>query len=253
LEAYKRQFWREHLTLNSNSVSGGSGRQWKQWVGGDFNLSVAGGAKRQPFGRIPERDSTAGPNQVDLAAVYNAALNEASPPTSSLDDLGQSLCSLPAGVQELGEVTFDARGVAQLSRSSPHYHSFPEQVRVPIGRAFHKLHALHGTVGKGREGTVVGHYELRYADGQEAKLEIRYGGDLRDWQDAGDPDKARPAEERSKVAWTGPRSAVASSRDTVGLYRTTYVNPRPELQVMHIDFVSRMTQSAPFLIALTVE
>ena len=49
------------------------------------------------------------------------------------------------------------------------------------------------------------------------------------------------------------RSAVASSRDTVGVYRTTYVNPRPELQVMHIDFVSRMTQSAPFLIALTVE
>jgi len=37
------------------------------------------------------------------------------------------------------------------------------------------------------------------------------------------------------------------------LYLTPYENPRPDLEVTSIDFVSKLTHAAPFLVALTVE
>jgi hypothetical protein len=37
------------------------------------------------------------------------------------------------------------------------------------------------------------------------------------------------------------------------LYRASWDNPRPDEQVTSIDYVSRMTAFAPFLIAITVE
>jgi hypothetical protein len=33
----------------------------------------------------------------------------------------------------------------------------------------------------------------------------------------------------------------------------TWNNPRPEVEISSIDFISYMTESAPFLIAVTVE
>jgi hypothetical protein len=37
------------------------------------------------------------------------------------------------------------------------------------------------------------------------------------------------------------------------LYHRSWENPRPDVEVLSIDFVSRMTRSGPFLVALTVD
>jgi hypothetical protein len=54
---------------------------------------------------------------------------------------------------------------------------------------------------------------------------------------------------RSTVAWSGFNSA----RVVVRLYKTTWVNPLPETEIVSLDYVSAMTPSAPFLLAVTAE
>ena len=150
----------------------------------------------------------------------------------------------------LGGILFDVRGVIQLRRQDPDWYKFPEHVQIPVGRGFRQLHVLQGSIHGELDGAVIGSYRLHYADGQTMDLEMRYGRDLRDWRDSGPP---KSLGERAAVAWIGPRWAGASGNEHVRLFRTTYTNPRPEVDVVHIDFVSRMTQAAPFLVALTVE
>ena len=71
-----------------------------------------------------------------------------------------------------------------------------------------------------------------------------------DWRDAGN---GKSLNERSMVAWTGPCWVLAAPEKTVRLYKSTYTNPFPETEVVQIDFISAMTRSAPFLVAMTVE
>jgi hypothetical protein len=64
----------------------------------------------------------------------------------------------------------------------------------------------------------------------------------------------RPADlERGRIAWIGDTPRAAESGARVRLYLTTYTNPRPKLEVSHLDFVSKVVQAAPFLVAMTVE
>jgi hypothetical protein len=37
------------------------------------------------------------------------------------------------------------------------------------------------------------------------------------------------------------------------IYRSTWTNPRPDQNIVKMDFVSTMTSPAPFLIAVTAE
>ena len=60
---------------------------------------------------------------------------------------------------------------------------------------------------------------------------------------------------RGKVVWTSTNPTIEDEKNgaTLRLYLSTYENPHPDLQVTSIDFVSKMTQAAPFLVAMTVE
>jgi WD40 repeat protein len=249
MEQYKRQYWSQ-LLADGPSPSPRVGRRVERRQLGEFNVAVERRTKNQPLRPIPARDPTAGTNQLDLSGVYNAALNETWHPTSSLDNLDQDLSVLPAGLRTLGSVQFDVRGVIQLGQSNPNWPQFPDRVRIPIGRRFRQLHVLHGTDCLEREDTVIGSYRLHYADGQAQELEIRYGRDVRDWWMGGDP---KPPGRGSEVAWTAPRPGAPAADDGLRLYRSTYSNPHPDVEVIHIDFLSNIRQSAPFLVAMTVE
>jgi hypothetical protein len=48
-------------------------------------------------------------------------------------------------------------------------------------------------------------------------------------------------------------SHVNPVRTRLRLYQTSWENPKPDLEVVSFDFVSAMANSAPFLIAVTVE
>ena len=56
-------------------------------------------------------------------------------------------------------------------------------------------------------------------------------------------------------AWTGSNPYVRKFQpdESLILYKSTFKNPQPALTVASLDYVSTMTEVAPFLVGLTVE
>jgi hypothetical protein len=73
---------------------------------------------------------------------------------------------------------------------------------------------------------------------------------VRDWW-------ANPSEPKTvgtaSVVWTGSNAATDAVSASLRLYKRTYENPKPELTIETIDFISTREASAPFLVALTLE
>jgi WD40 repeat protein len=248
LELYKFRYW-SHTYARSNVVSQAE-RQIVQRVDGQYNVAIDMVAKIHPLRPIPTRDLAAGPNQINLTEVYNASIDEAWQPTESLEGLGQDLMGFPAGLRKWDDVLFDARGVIQLCSSHTDWFQFPQSIEIPINNRFYKLHVLHGVAYVDREGVSVGEFQLCYSDGQRREIEIQYGRDVRDWWVSRD---LKLNVEHGAVAWTARRLSAASATEKVRLFRTTYENPRPEIDVVSVNFISKKTQSAPFLLAMTIE
>ena len=91
---------------------------------------------------------------------------------------------------------------------------------------------------------VIGYYVIHYADGEQRELPISHREDVRDWivSDIEPIGGASPA-------WRGTNDW----RHNIRLYRTTWSIPRPDVEITSIYYVSAMTDSAPFLIAITAE
>lgn len=64
--------------------------------------------------------------------------------------------------------------------------------------------------------------------------------------------KMAPGTER---AWTGSNPFIREiwPGESLILYKSTFDNPRPDVPITSLDYVSTMTLTAPFLVALTVE
>jgi hypothetical protein len=190
---------------------------------------------------------------LDLQPVANQKL------TDILGD-GHSLASLPQKRREFGGVPFQVGPGYVRLRGKNHKELPPEVTEIRVGFKFDKLHILHGTefgaFGDAThryhvpEGTEIGYYRVGYADGQEEKVPVVYGQDVRD---AWNWDKSRPVS-RGKVVWTGSSPGAAREGVSLRLYLMTWANPRPGEEVTHIDFVSAgNTAASPFCVALTAE
>ncbi len=210
--------------------------------------------KGPDLSKIPARDAKAGPRLIDLTGKYNGVLTEPwHPDANGLPAGANHLGSLPRGVQKLGDVDFDVRGVVQVTGTQAEFAgaAFPDAVTgIKVGRKCKRLHFLHATGWRAEEGTTIGQYVLHYAEGETARLNIVYGVDARDWWVSGnEPKEAKSA----KVAWSGSNPASEAAGTSVRLFKRTYENPRPELRLETLDLVSSQADSAPFLVALTVE
>jgi WD40 repeat protein len=252
IELYKRQYWSRYLSVHTNPVTAMPGRRIEPRVFGEVNVPAEPGTKIRPIHPIPVRDPRASRSQLDLTEVYNVGLGEAWEPLQDVESIEQNtLCQLPAGLRHFGGILFDVRGLVCLARADPHWAGFPRRVRIPVGWQAHKLHVLHGAtsaIGVTEEGAAIGSYVLRYADGQSRECAIRRDREVRDWwvNSASQGDC-----ENGTVAWQGPNPAWPG--ESLQVFRTTYPNPRPEVEITAIDFVSTMIQAEPFLLAITVE
>ena len=124
--------------------------------------------------------------------------------------------------------------------------TFPNRVDgIPIERACSRLHFLHAAVFDAGAGIEVGRYVLHSAEGVPQTIPIRYGDDVRNWQMA---TEALKAPSSAQVVWSS-----TNQMGTIRLFKSTWENPKPEVPVHALDFVSSMTQCAPFLLAITVE
>jgi hypothetical protein len=94
---------------------------------------------------------------------------------------------------------------------------------------------------------VVASLILHYADGTTNKLDIIYGRQVYDWWfQASDADA--PLAGNTKVAWVGENSA-----SKIRVFQTSFANPKPEVKIESVDYVSGLSKCAPFMLALTVE
>ena len=193
-------------------------------------------------------DDTPG-NCIDLSSHYTAGLDE---DWHGRQWEGQNLAELPRHTNVLNGVPFDLRGVVQLrgrslEASAPGY---PESVRdIRVDRrsgAVHFLHALGwGTFAHAE--THVAHYVIHYTDGTQENVELVNGENIFEW---GINSQSLPRFKRGvSLVWQDKNKRG----NKIGLYQFTWTNPRPDVPITSIDFVSTGTNAAPFLVAVTVE
>src|SRR5205823_1025171 len=152
-------------------------------------------------------------------------------------------------------VEFDVRGIVPLSGTELSWQvELPRSVtNVPINLKFSQLHCFMGTGWSENEGTQIGAFVLHYASGQKEELPIRYAIHVRDCVAQPKPGELDDNQlERAEVVWIGQNLNAQRHSGHLRLYKATWDNPRPHIEVRSIDFVSSMTHCAPFLIAMTV-
>lgn len=194
---------------------------------------------------IPPRQPATERRLIDITPYYNVALTESWHSHAE----GYNLATLTSGRQRIGGIEFDIRGVIQLAgRADPGLAAvFPHRVAdIPIRQRCRRLHFLQGTAWTAPAGTHLGSYVIRYEDGQERIVPVVYGYDVRDWIG---PMSAEETARGLRPAWTGTTPAG----QPVLLFLQVWWNPRPDVEIAAVDFVSAMANPAPFLVAVTLE
>ncbi len=212
------------------------------------------GPRLPDLNKIPRRDPKATVNLLDLSSKYNGRLDDSWQPDTDNAVLQQNhLGAMPQGIQRFGSVEFDVRGVVQLN--NPRFDALgggmPDQVQgIRVARKCHRLHFLQGAQFQAADGTRIGTCVLRYTGGTQAQLPIVYGEHVRDWwYDGKGPLEAKSA----RIAWKGTNATAERNRAALRIFLSTRDNPHPDWTIESVDLVSDMADSAPFLIALTVE
>lgn len=200
------------------------------------------------IGKVEPRSLSAPRQTIDLSAYYTAPLIEAWYPGPREN----TLLAMPKGLQTFAGVKFDTRGLVQLSgKEIESYGSnpYPHRVRgIAIDRWVKRLHFLHGTLSEVSDGAQVGGYHVEYRSGRSVEIPIIYGRDLRAlWQ----PADSSGSVSNSEVAWTGQNASTRERNMALRVYKRTWENPRPDDQIIDVDFHSAMGNSAPFLVALS--
>jgi WD40 repeat protein/serine/threonine protein kinase/tetratricopeptide (TPR) repeat protein len=196
---------------------------------------------------IPARPAEAGTNLVDLSACYNTGLRGNWFRAEPDEGLGE----LPTGVQNLAGTVFDLRGLVQLGQENYQPSQFPQQASLPVARKCRRLHFLHGVLyGSDQVGTVIARYVAHYADGGTQERPLVLGKDALDW--LSDPPPSSAGGEPN-LAWAGTNASSRELGKRIHLYTTVWENPRPETEIVSIDFVRAKQNSFPFLVAITLD
>jgi hypothetical protein len=199
-----------------------------------------------PLSVVPSRParSTVGiTNQglINLTPFYNTPLDK-------LWTVDNNLTALPKGVQRLGGVDYDVRGAIKLR--SQHYPHLPRNIRdIPLNRRCQVLHFLHSTAWQEKNGTKIGSYVIQFVDGAQEEVPIIYGRDVRNWWLT----KEQHTASEPSAVWIGTTPAASRSGFEIHLFHSTWKNPRPDVEIRDLDFVSADTECPPVLIAITAE
>ena len=197
----------------------------------------------------PKRDPKAKSGELDLTPFYNARLTD-----SWHGSTGNDLSALPCGLQTFAGVEFDVRGIIQLGGKPANAKKFPTEVtNIKVHQKCHSLNFLYSAAfgGKGEEGKELGAYVVHYAANQmRLEIPIYYGRDVRDWHTTKDEP---PAPKEMTVAWTGANGTSRAAGQSIRLFKTTWVNVAPDVEIESVDIVGGMTVSSPFVIAITAE
>jgi hypothetical protein len=185
---------------------------------------------------------------VDLSRFYTSNLAEA-----WQGKPGDDLAALPKGLQHLGGVDFDVRGIVQLKGKSPALATFPASAKgIPVHQRCQHLYFLHAASvsGKVEEGEQIGSYVVHLPDNlMTLDIPIYYGRSVLNWHE----EKVEPAPDKElKVAWSGQNAASTRNGRQIRLFMTAW-NLAPGVEVDSLDFVSAGRNAAPFLVAISFD
>jgi hypothetical protein len=213
-------------------------------------------SQRAVVPRMPHESlkMTGGLRSISLGPRANQSLNT----SFNEDGPDNSLMELAGGVQKLGGVMFRIEPGCIRLRGNQRPKLPQAAEGIPVGFCLDKLHLLHATEFGAfgdeshpffvKDGTHIGDYKVHYGDGSTATISIVYGEDVRDWWNW---DKSKETK-RGKVVWTGKNANAGKYDVALRLYLTTWDNPKPDLQVTTIDYVSvGQTAAGPFCVAIT--
>lgn len=249
LQSYCRAYWRDRIAAERTT-----GSEWPPKPLG----SGSGPTPREWESLVrPVRAAGTSSNLLNLDNVYTGALDCVFRNESSSMEADDDLSQLPTGVVAFEGIEFDIRGVVMLRIGPPSldkgWANYPVRTDgIQVGQKLRRLHVLHAAVEQAPPSTVIGSYVLHYADGSQAELGIVYGHDLRTWWLGGRGDTEKEVS-AATVAWTGTNPLAEACEAMVRIFHRVYENPRPDLKVVSIDFVSKLAPAAPFLVAMTVE
>jgi hypothetical protein len=198
---------------------------------------------------IPPRDTNADNKQIDLTNFYNGDFTKN---WHSFWEKGNDLRELPTGLQTMADTLFDVRGVIAVNAEGEKKGHLPPMVEgIRIGRKCEMVHFLHGAFNAAFSNLEqIGHYRVHFANGEQAVIPIVTGRDVLDWHNK------VPAGSPLVVAWEGdnPKTRQHPGENRkIHLFKSTWENPSPDVEIQTIDLVSRRGAPAPFLVAITVE
>jgi hypothetical protein len=198
---------------------------------------------------IAPRDPLASADQVDLTNFYGTSLND-----DWFNHPGHDFHDVPQGLQPFGGVLFDVRGLIVLAGTRSLAVSglvLPEAVRnIPVGRKGKAVHFLQAAAFVGSPaGLKIGEYGIHYANGETRTANLIYGENMLDWW----VDPAEGHVTKAEEVWYGANTATRSRGMQTRLIKFTWENPLPNVEITTIDFVSAVENSAPMLVAITVE
>ncbi|HEY1661193.1 MAG TPA: hypothetical protein VGI03_02140 [Verrucomicrobiae bacterium] len=222
--------------------------------------------REQEIARIKSRqlvDETTNAATINLRPYINAKLTDA--PSCWKGNNDNNLSELPAGRNIYAGVPFDVSGSIQLTGGwlKKHYHkTYPVEVTdIRIDRKCGQLHLLQGNsyLAYTNFGVVVAKLVVHYDDGTFRELKLVAGQQAFDFWcplfQTGIPAAFSYTAPGTERAWTGTNPYIQKWQPvlTLVLYKTTFDNPQPDIQIDTVDFVSTETITAPFLVGLTVE
>ena len=193
--------------------------------------------------RIPARAPGTSARLLDLTGCYTEAFGRYR---------ATGFAELPRGVQRLGGIEFDLRGLILLRHTETPPGSQPVGDRVSYIRVQQRcarLHFLQGLSSSAPEGVEVARWIMHYADGSQRVWPVRYAEHLREWVI---PDSKPKEASRATLAWHR-RGEPTHRNATLCLYDASWENPQPDVEIAHLEFQMGDSAPQPFVLAITAE
>jgi hypothetical protein len=187
-------------------------------------------------------------NFIDLSNFYNTSLNE-----EIHHKPGNDLKTMHYGIGEFAGTLFDVRGIIQLAGSISKEKTgidYPAEVKgITVNQKAEKLHFLQCASWHEKENIIIGKYLIHYVNGLRQVIPIIYQVNVVDWWFL--PGDTLPVD--AEVAWKGDNERTRNQGYSIQFYKYTWINLFPAIEIKELDFISGGKESAPFLMAVTVE
>jgi protocatechuate 3,4-dioxygenase beta subunit len=162
---------------------------------------------------------------------------------------------LPHGRQVIDGTPFQIDGVILLYATNPSQKAHPARTNVndiTVGRRFDRLHLLAGSQTSAPDGTTIARIRLRYADGSDAALEVRYGHQVLNWFAPWHKADRPLLDPGAREAWRAQCSPAATSDEYIRLFHAILTNPVPEKEVRTLSLESARTPAGLMVAAISV-